>query len=366
MGLLQRVRISGFKSIREMDLQLGAMNVLIGANGAGKSNLVSAFGLLREIIEEHLQTTVARAGSAEALLHYTSKTTSAIRLDLDFGKNGYVAQLAPTADDTLFFEKEVCWFHGAGYARPFEQSLGSGHRETALLEAVRKRSTSPADYVLKTLRSWRVYHFHDTSASAPVKKKGKIDDNALLRPDASNLAAFLLMLRDSGHADHYRRIVAAIRQVAPFFDDFQLRADPRNPDMVQLEWKERGSDAYFNAHALSDGTLRYICLATLLLQPSPPTLVLIDEPELGLHPYAITTLAAMLQSASTRTQILIATQSVTLMNQFAPGDTIVVDRDGGQSTFKRITPEEIESWQEEYALGDLWEKNVIGGRPQRP
>jgi predicted ATPase len=214
------------------------------------------------------------------------------------------------------------------------------------------------------MQSWTIYHFHDTSDEAAIKRKGKVDDNDTLRPDAANLAAFLYRLQKT-QADSYKRIVAAIRLVAPFFHDFRLRPDRLRKDEIQLEWTQRDSDAYFNAHALSDGTLRFICLATLLLQPEPPSLILIDEPELGLHPYAIVQLAGLFRSAATRTQILVATQSVTLLNQFEPDNVIIVDRSEGQSTFRRINAKEVEAWTDAYALGELWEKAVLGGRPTR-
>ncbi|HEX3051727.1 MAG TPA: AAA family ATPase, partial [Aggregatilineaceae bacterium] len=212
--------------------------------------------------------------------------------------------------------------------------------------------------------SWKLYQFHDTSESARVKQTGEIGDNAFLRPDAGNLAAFLFMLQEA-HPEDYSRIVKAIQMVAPFFDDFNLRPSPLNPNKIQLEWREKGSDDYFNASMLSDGTLRFMCMATLLLQPNLPSTILIDEPELGLHPYAITLLTGLLRSAAAQTQVIVATQSVPLVNQFTPEDIVVVDRLAGQSTFRRLEAAEIENWMDEYGLGDLWEKNVIGGRPQR-
>lgn len=199
-----------------------------------------------------------------------------------------------------------------------------------------------------------------------MKLKGPIDDNASLRGDARNLPAFLYSLQQK-RPEAYRRIVAAIKLVAPFFQDFALRPDPLKPDSIQLEWVEHGSESYMNAQALSDGTLRFMCLAALLLQPDLPSMVIIDEPELGLHPYAIVQLAAMLRSAATQTCLLVATQSVTLMNQLEPADIIVVEREeGGGSVFRRLSSEQIEAWSGDYALGELWEKNVLGGRPQRP
>jgi predicted ATPase len=360
--MLSQIEIKGFKSIREAKLDLRQLNLLIGANGAGKSNLVAVFGLLHQMIEGRLQPTVAKLGGASTLLHGGPKHTEKIALGLTFGANGYAASLEYAQDDSLFFAREYATFQGPQYAKPYEEYLGSGHKESRLLELGTKKRV--VHHVLEGLRSWRVYHFHDTSPEAAVKRKGALDDNASLRPDAGNLAAFLYRLKEKEN-DSYRRIVAAIQQVAPFFAEFRLGPDRLRPDQIQLEWTERDSDAYFNAHAFSDGTLRFICLATLLLQPELPSLILIDEPELGLHPYAIAQLAALFKSASTRMQVLVATQSVTLMNQFEPSDVIVVDRKDGQSTFRRIDDKEIDAWKDSYALGELWEKNVLGGRPQR-
>jgi predicted ATPase len=216
--------------------------------------------------------------------------------------------------------------------------------------------------VLRAFESWRVYHFHDTSRAAKVKQTADLADNEYLREDAGNLAAFLYRLREKEQAA-YSNIVETIRMVTPFFDDFQLRPSRLNEEKIKLEWREKGSDAYFDGHALSDGTLRFICLATLLLQPEPPTTVLLDEPELGLHPFAITVLSDLLRSAAQRTQVIASTQSVTLVNQLTPEDLLVVDRDGAESKFRRLGEEEITSWLDDYALGELWEKNVLGGRP---
>jgi predicted ATPase len=359
---LSKVEIAGFKSIREATLELRQLNLLIGANGAGKSNLVSAFGLLNQMVGQRLQVRVAKVGGAASLLHNGPKHTNQIRLHLTFGQNAYEARLEHAQDDSLFFAEETCYFQDQGFPRPYRKALGGGHKESLLVE--RAKVPGIPKYVLAAMRSWTVYHFHDTSPEAAVKRKGPIDDNERLRPDASNLAAFLYRLQRS-HQSHYRLIVGAIRQVAPFFDDFRLRPDRLRPGEIHIEWAEKDSDTYFNAHALSDGTLRFMCLATLLLQPRLPSLILIDEPELGLHPYAVTQLAALFKSASTQAQILAATQSVTLMNQFEPDDVVVVDRADGQSTFRRIAASEIENWVDSYALGDLWEKNVLGGRPQR-
>ncbi len=365
MSALERIEIKGFKSIREMDLQLGPLNVLIGANGSGKTNFISAFELLNSIVESDLQLFVGQSVGVDGLLYFGQKVTDKMSIHLDFGVNGYKAELVPSAQDTLIFADERCWYHGKGHNTPFDVWLGrGGHKETQLHEKAKEQSGRVARHVLRRLKSYQIYHFHDTSTSARVKQPGHIDDNAELRPDASNLAAFLYLLQET-QREYYDRIVKTIRLAAPFFDDFRLRPAPRNPDTIKLEWREKGSDAYFNAHSLSDGTLRFICLTTLLLQPTLPSTILIDEPELGLHPYAITLLASMLQSAANKAQVIASTQSVSLVNQFGPEDIVVVDREGGESKFKHLEMQEIESWLEDYGLGDLWEKNILGGRPQR-
>lgn len=363
MPKLDKLSVSGFKSIRQQELELGALNVLIGANGAGKSNLIGVFRLLHDIVNEDLQVAVARAGGANNLLHFGRKQTDEIKLRFQFGRNAYLARLCPNEEDSLFFAEELVYFRGQGYKTPFSDSLGEGHQETRLIEHTAKtKRTTIADHVLRAVRSWRIYHFHDTSRNAPPKQTGELDDNERLRSDAGNLAAFLYRLQETDTAS-YRDIVETVRMMAPFFADFNLRPDPLNPGKIKLAWKERGSDSYFGAQALSDGTLRFICLTTLLLQPNLPTTVLIDEPELGLHPYAIHLLADMFRAASQKTQLVVSTQSVTLVNQLAPEDLIVVDRKDGESIFSRLSEEQVARWLNDYGLGELWEKNLLGGRP---
>ncbi|MBN1486419.1 MAG: AAA family ATPase [Anaerolineae bacterium] len=371
MSNLESIFIKGYKSIRASEIKLQPLNVFIGPNGAGKSNLISVFELLHQIIQLKLQLCVGKAGGANNLLYFGQKTTDAIEIELKFFtrkgnlRNGYYCRLVPTREDSLIFEAEECLIHDmARYPELQRNSLGSGQRETLLFETAEQNpyNNTIADYVIRAMRSWRVYHFHDTSETARVKSTGDIGDNEDLRDDASNLAAFLYRLQEQ-YPNHYKKIVNTIKLVAPFFDDFNLRPSRLNPEKIRLEWREKGSDTYFNAHALSDGTLRFICLATLLQIPEPPATILIDEPELGLHPYAITLLASLLRSAATHTQVIVSTQSVTLVNQLQPEDIIIVDREDRQSVFRRLNTNDLENWLEEYGVGDLWEKNLLGGRP---
>lgn len=361
-----KVVVEGYASIQSATVELGDVTVLVGANGAGKSNFIAALELLGRIVDGELGLETGLRGGAQALIHAGPVPTSSIRLHIEFSSavadatNGYEARLLAAANDEFVFGTEAVYFHRPDYSSPYEESLGSGHRESRLPEAAKANPGRVASYVIGALRGCRVYHFQDTSRDAPVKQFGYTADNDTLRPDAANLAAFLLRLREHD-AVHYKRILSAIRTNAPFFRDFVLAEE--GGGRIRLRWTQTGVDATFPAEALSDGTLRYICLATLLLQPHPPALIALDEPELGLHPFAIAQLADMIASASTRSQIVVATQSVTLLNQFDLGAMVIVERDAGGSVLHRPDEERLREWLADYSLGELWEKNLLGGRP---
>jgi predicted ATPase len=210
----------------------------------------------------------------------------------------------------------------------------------------------------------RFFQFHDTSATASLRNKCEIDQNRHLFDHGGNLPAVLFYLKER-HRTTYDIIVDIVRQVAPFFDEFVLEPDKLNPQFMSLRWREKKTPHELGVHQLSDGSLRFMALATLLNLPAGdiPGILIIDEPELGLHPAAIQVLAGLLQAASTRSQVIVSTQSVTLINQMDAEDVIVVEREGGQSVFRRPEASGLQDWLSDYALGELWEKNVIGGRP---
>lgn len=356
---LSRVVLRGFKSIRECDLALKGINVLIGPNGSGKSNFIGFFCLIRQMLESNLQTFVGKQGGPDAILHFGRKNTEKLYVELYFGNNGYNFVLEPTHDNRMMFSEENFWWNVRG-----NWYIGEGHFETQV--ASQKGSTRIYDYTVPVMKNWRLYHFHDTSDSAMVKRRHGINDNRYLRSDARNLAAFLYWLQ-AEHSSHYRRIVKTIQLVAPFFGDFHLRPLPDNNEQIELEWTEKGEDIPFKAFHLSDGTLRFICLVTVLMQPEAlqPETILIDEPELGLHPFSVHLLASMMRSVSKKRQLIVSTQSVDLLNEFEPDDVIVVDRTEGWSHFHRLNKESLAVWLEEYSLGELWQKNILGGRPTR-
>ena len=195
-----------------------------------------------------------------------------------------------------------------------------------------------------------------------MRRTGSVRDNEQLRPDGENLAAFLFHLREEEKGT-YDLIVDTVRLAAPFFGDFKLRPKKSNGDeIIELEWEQKDSDYPFHASQLSDGTLRFIALATALLQPNPPATVLIDEPELGLHPQALDILANLILQAQNRTQLIVSTQSAPLLNAFEPDQIVVIDREEGESRFRRLKADDLREWLgQDYTLGDLWQKNVYGG-----
>ena len=196
-----------------------------------------------------------------------------------------------------------------------------------------------------------------------MKMTADVNDNRYLRPDGST-SAFLYYLRQK-HEASYSLIRRTVQRVAPFFEDFLLEPQKLNPDKIRLEWRHKNSEAYFDASSLSDGTLRFIALATLFLQPDAyrPSVILVDEPELGLHPYAITMLASLVKQVSVKTQVILSTQSPLLLDHFQPEDVLVADLVNGGTQFTRLDSANLTTWLEDYSLGQLWEKNELGGRP---
>lgn len=358
-GQLSKIRITGFKSVKECELKFNKINVLIGSNGAGKSNFISAFTLLQNVLFKNLQVYVAQSG-INSLYYNGRKETEEIEIEVFFDNNSYGFVLIPTDDNRLIFKKEYFGYYGRFDT---QSTVGSGHVESKWEIGTDNKIQ---DYVVPILskQNWRVYHFHDTGRHAKVKLEHNIANNKVLLYDAANLGAFLYRLKNH-YNSNYEEIIRTIQLIAPYFDDFELEPKEGNEDLIVLRWKQRGCEDIFNISQLSDGTLRFICLATLLLQPHElqPETIIVDEPELGLHPYAITIFAEMVRQLSNEKQIIISTQSVELLNEFEVEDIIVVDRDDSGSVFKRLEEEELKDWLDnDYALGDLWKKNILGGR----
>jgi predicted ATPase len=359
---LTRITLRGFKTIKDLtDFEPGDLTVLIGPNGAGKTNFISFFRMLSWAMTPpgQLQVHVAQQGGASALLHDGAAVTTQIEAALKFktiiANSEYGFCLSHAAADTLVFKDE--WFlyepHGQhSHRRPF----GGGHRESRLVG-----TPGVATVILGLLERIAVHQFHNTAQTARIRNKWDVSDNRRLKEDGANLASFLYRL-GTEHPAYYNRIQDTLRLILPFFAAFELY--PESGSLL-LRWREIGSDQVFNVSQASDGMLRAMALVALLQQPENdlPSMLILDEPELGLHPYAIEVLASLIRSASKHVQVIVATQSVSLIDRFDADDIVVTDRKHRETSFKRLDNAALTEWLESYTLSELWEKNVVGGRP---
>jgi predicted ATPase len=377
-GTIERINISGFKSIKKLNLELNNLNVFIGANGSGKSNFVSFFKMLQFMIEtDGLKLYVARNGGAENFFHYGYLSTQEIKANMDFinkgGTNFYSMTLSKGAGDTLIFSDEKIGYSQRGrLPKNPPISLGGGHSDTRLNSIGINDSQYGKYYetikvIKSTMRKWRFFQFHDTTPNSYIRGTSKVGDCNYLRDNGGNLAAFLYMLRDK-YPNEYKMILLTVRHMAPFIEDFILERE-YGGDSILLKWREFGNSNYtFSANQMSDGTLRLIALVTLLMQPnsfSTPRLICIDEPELGLHPAAIELLGSLLKQTAQHSQIIISTQSPALVDCFEVDDVVVVNRKEGESIFERLDTQKYQNWLEEYTVSELWNTNIFGGRPSK-
>ena len=357
---IDKLTIKGFKSLQDVELELSQLNVLIGPNGAGKSNLIAYFEMLREMTAKRLQLWVGKRGGADRVLWFGSNRSALLASSIAIGESLYEFNLQPTDGDRFVFGGEHLRIVANGKTSS-ETFSGAGHVESSIfgLAAARGEQVCRHDFC-RSVASAQVYHFHDTSSTARVKLTGQLHDNRALRYDASNLAAYLYMLRHA-HEAEYNEAIQIVRLAIPFFDDFVLEPEAFNAQSIMLKWRHKDFGYEFLPSQLSDGSLRFICLVTALLQPDPPSTIIIDEPELGLHPYSIHLLGALLRLASMRSQVIVATQSPQLLDEFEVDDLIVVELDKGVSCFKRLQEKNFSEWLKDFSVGELWDKNVLGG-----
>jgi predicted ATPase len=364
---VDRVTLTNFRTIRDLSgFEPGSLTVLIGPNGAGKSNFLSFFRLLSGMMTSpgQLQEYVVKLGGISALLHDGPEKSSwleaRIHMTTSRGPEDYSFDLAHASGDQPYFSLESFrrWKQG-DLAGP-KATIAVGHRESWLVRAAEEGELI-AKAIRDTLRGIAFHQFHNTSETARIRQRWDAEDGRYLKEDAGNIAPFLLRMQ-SQQPRYYHRIVETVRLILPFFEDFELWADSGS---VLLHWREKGTDRIFHAGQAADGVLRIFALVALLEQPEAdlPDVLILDEPELGLHPYAIEVIAGLIRAASRHVQILIATQSVSLIDHFDINDIVVVDRHGRESTFRRLGEDEFKEWLDQYTLSELWEKNVIGGRP---
>ena len=355
-GVMNSIEIKGYKSIKNQTIQLRPINILIGANGSGKSNLLSFFTFVRNMYVRNLQAFVSLNGGMDAFLFQGRKVTEQMYAKLDFSTNAYSFILSAGQDKFIVTEENLWYEHNPYF--PNAHNIASFAGESKL----QYNTTPRAEYIRQYLRELQKYHFHDTGEKSPFTNVSNIETGVhFLYPRGENIAAFLYGI-SKNNAIVYNRIVRTIQSVAPYFHDFLLKPDSEGN--IALQWEDKFGVVY-GVHDLSDGTIRFIALTTLFLQPQLPQTIIIDEPELGLHPFAIAKLAGMIKSASQRgCQVIAATQSTDLIGHFEPEDILTVDQVNGESVYNRLSAEQLGEWLDDYTLDDLWKRNIItGGQP---
>ncbi len=352
---MDSIEITGYKSIHSLKMDLSPINILIGANGSGKSNFISFFELLNRLYNRKLNEYIALNGGDNKFLFKGKKETDTISFKIEFanGQNGYSAKLKSGSDGFVFTDERLIYKNDSGA----DISISDSEARIKITDNFR------AKYVIQYLNGFRKYHFHDTGSSSPFTQSSNVEnDTNYLYENGMNLSAFLYYIQLKNKIV-YNRIIKNIQSIAPYFSDFYFK--PNSENLLRLQWHDKYSDITFGANDLSDGTLRFIALSTLFLQPKLPDTIIIDEPELGLHPSAVSKLASMIKSvASKKCQVIIATQSTDLISHFLPEDIITVDQVNGSSVFERLNSDSLEKWLEDYTLDDLWKRNIIeGGQP---
>lgn len=344
------IEISGYKSIKSERIDLSPINILIGANGSGKSNFISFFDFLNRLYNKNLNEYIALTGGENKILHKGQKLTDTIsfKVEFDEGNNGYSATLLLGADGLIFTDERIIHKSDQGI------NISRSDREAR----IKTTDNFRAKYVIRYLNGFRKYHFHDTSTKSPFSVPSHIENDIhYLYGNGGNIAAFLYDI-DKKDKIVYNRIVKTIQSIAPYFLDFYLV--PNSESFVKLQWKDKYSDTVYGVNDLSDGTIRFIALTVLFMQPYLPDTIIIDEPELGLHPSAIAKLAGMIKSVSPKgCQVIIATQSTDLISHFSPESIITVDQVDGCSKFNRLNKNEFQEWLEDYTIDDLWKRNII-------
>ena len=362
---LKSFTIRGYKSIKSIEkFEPKPINILIGPNGSGKSNFISFFKFLSWMLNSDgkLREYVSYLGGANDILHDGADVTKSIDADIQIetktGVNEYKFSLMFAKPDKLVFKEEKYRYNkNDAVEEATWSSCGVGHEEAHLPEITDNTATS----ILNLLRKLVVYQFHNTNDTSNMRLKWAIADGRWLKQNAENLASFLYRIQND-EKPYYLRIVKYIRLVLPFFDDFELYDEF---GQILLRWKEKGTNKVFNAGQASDGMLRTVALISLLAQNPKdlPSVLFLDEPELGLHPSAIDLVAGLIKAVSYHCQVFVATQSISMVNNFDLEDLVVIDRKERYSVYSRPDSRTLKEYLDEFSTGQIWEKNIIGGRP---
>ena len=403
MKKINSVSIKGFRSLADVELtDLPNVAVMVGANGSGKSNFLRFFEMLHWMMNgDGLGRFVGVNGRAQGQLFGGPEVTQQISAHVSFGNGNdfydYRFGLEYAESDILVFSDESFKFStnqqmlttSSSEKNSQESNLrleetgrnlgawndfGRGHSEAKITtyrcendsysqsdDGSRSPECIAAKEIVKIFKGSPVYQFHNTSLTSKIKASCYMGDDSSLRHDGSNLSSVLFRLENE-YGKHYRSVLRDISQILPGFDRFVIE---EKDGMTILNWKSLSSGKIFEAGQTSDGSLRLFALITLLNLPTRmlPDVIFIDEPELGMHPSAISLVGSIIDVVSQDCQVILATQSPLLVDEFNLDEIIVFDLKNGKTHIRQLESTEYDHWLKEYSTGQLWQKNVIGGRP---
>ena len=386
MNIFERIRVQGFRRLRDVDLKLRPLNVLIGANGSGKTSLLDVFSLLSASARGELKRSIRDIGGIDSnltvLRDFKGYKTHLAGFELDRRGCGdqivtYVISLSPKGntyqipeeslthtDDTIalfrpYIDKvqgDVIYYEQGDKLSPISE-FRQDEFESALSQAPRVSRETMAFQA--SLASVTHYHVLDVSSRAPVRLPQQLREAKLPGQNGEDLAACLYWMRETD-PDRFETIEDTLRVAFPSFE--RLNFPPVAAGLLAITWKERDVKHPFFMHQLSEGTLRFLWLVTLLYSPGLTEVTLLDEPEVSLHPELLSVLAGCLREASQRTQLIVATHADRLVRFLTPEEVVVLDMEDGATTATRADELDLGAWLSEYTLDQVWQNGRMGGR----
>ena len=379
------LQVGGYRRLRQVELRLAPLNVLIGANGVGKSSVLDVVDLLAASAEGSLENTISEAGGISSLLTLDGRTDSLrlslqqpttgsaqpLKYELDISREGVgygIRREQLTQQQNLLLPDPFKFIDSkAGhvfYHDPVGKSLIRPNwdykaTETALSQVPRMYQT-PEKFRQLLASSSALYHSLDVSFRAPVRLPQPLQPANTPGNDGSDLLPCLYTMRETNR-DRWEAVEDALRVAFPTFE--RLDFPPAAAGRLTLAWKDKDFTQPIYPHQLSEGTLRFLWLATLLQSPGLPAVTLIDEPEVSLHPEMLRLLAGLLREASGRAQLIVATHSDRFVRFLQPEELVVCDlaEDGGMLV-RRASDLDLDGWLADYALDELWSMGRLGGR----
>jgi predicted ATPase len=380
MHKINRIKISGFRRLKNVDLQVRPFMVLIGANGVGKTSMLDAFSLLSASASGNLNGSLSQFGGIANLLTRGKSEEVSFLVDMTVPGHQpleYDLHLAPRASGYSIVREVLS--QERGLSTPFKH-IDSSDKDIRYYEIDQERLVRPTwehnpletslfqvpkmfrqpEEMRRILATTTQYHVLDVGPRAPVKLPQPMKPATLPGADGEDLVPYLYYLRETDK-NRFESIIDTLRAVFPDFEE--LNFPPAAAGMLTMTWKDKNFKKPIYMNELSEGMLRFLWLVSLLQSPDLSTITMIDEPEVSLHPELLSLLSDLMREASKRTQLIIATHSDCFIRFLKPEELVVMDIDeDGCATAKWADSLDIEQWMSEYSLDEVWRMGRMGGR----